>query len=255
MKQSLFSQYKDAIANFTDVEDRSDFLVKDLSEQRIYYAPFDYVNPKAKIFVIGITPGEQQMGNMLIEAKRLIRLGLSDEEIQEKCKPIGSFSGAMRKNLVAMMDHVGVADYLRIESTSELFDKHVELGNLTSAIRYPTFLIKDGKETNFANDIKPKSSLFSFAAPLTIEEIEKAPEALLLPLGPKVSNYLQKVLKGTEYEKNLLPQIPHPSGANAERIAYFLGKKKKEDLSAKTNPDKIDAEKQEIQKILRERKI
>ncbi|GAB1826545.1 hypothetical protein [Turicimonas sp. TL08] len=45
MKQSLFSQYKDAIANFTDVEDKSDFLVKDLSEQRIYYAPFDYVNP------------------------------------------------------------------------------------------------------------------------------------------------------------------------------------------------------------------
>lgn len=166
MKQSLFSQYKDAIANFTDVEDKSDFLVKDLSEQRIYYAPFDYVNPKAKIFVIGITPGEQQMENMLIEAKRLIRLGLSDEKIQEKCKPIGSFSGAMRKNLVAMMDHVGVADYLSIESTSELFDKHVELGNLTSAIRYPTFLIKDGKETNFASDIKPKSALFSFAAPL-----------------------------------------------------------------------------------------
>ena len=213
MKQSLFSQYKDAINNFTDVEDRSDFLVKDLSEQRIYYAPFDYVNPKAKIFVIGITPGEQQMENMLIEAKRLIRLGLSDEEIQKKCKPIGSFSGAMRKNLVAMMDHVGVADYLSIESTSELFDKHVELGNLTSAIRYPTFLVKDGKETNFASDIKPKSALFSFAAPLTIEEIEKAPEALLLPLGPKVSNYLQKVLKGTESSRGLgcpVPLSQHP---------------------------------------------
>ncbi|WP_303045736.1 hypothetical protein [Turicimonas muris] len=53
----------------------------------------------------------------------------------------------------------------------------------------------------------------------------------------------------------MLPQIPHPSGANAERIAYFLGKKKKEDLSAKTNPDKIDTEKHEIQKILRKRKI
>ena len=255
MKQSLFSQYKEAIANFTDVKDRDNLLVKDCSGQRIYYAPFDYVNPKAKLFVIGITPGEQQMENMLIEAKRLIRLGLSDEEIQKKCKPIGSFSGGMRKNLVTMMDHIGLAEYLGIESTAGLFDKHVDLGNLTSAIRYPTFLIQDGKETNFGNDIKPKSSLFSFAAPLTIEEIEKAPEALLLPLGPKVSNYLQKVLKGTEYEKNLLPQIPHPSGANAERIAYFLGKKKKEDLSAKTNPDKIDTEKHEIQKILRKRKI
>lgn len=254
MKPSLFSQYKEAISNFTDVKDRSNFLVKDLKEQRIYYAPFDYVNPKAKVFVIGITPGEQQMKNMLTEAKRLINLGYSDEEIQEKCKPIGSFSGAMRKNLVAMMDNIGLADYLGINSTSELFNEHVELGNLTSAIRYPTFLIKDGKETNFADDIKPKSELFKFAAQLTLQEIEKAPEALLLPLGPKVSNYLQNVLKGTKYEKNLLPHIPHPSGANAERIAYFLGKKKREDLSVKTNPDKIDADKQGIQKILSERK-
>ncbi len=53
MKQSLFSQYKEAIANFTDVKDRDNLLVKDCSGQRIYYAPFDYVNPKAKLFVIG----------------------------------------------------------------------------------------------------------------------------------------------------------------------------------------------------------
>ena len=64
MKQSLFSQYKEAIANFTDVKDRDNLLVKDCSGQRIYYAPFDYVNPKAKLFVIGITSGEQQMENM-----------------------------------------------------------------------------------------------------------------------------------------------------------------------------------------------
>lgn len=39
MKQSLFSQYKEAIANFTDVKDRDNLLVKDCSGQRIYYAP------------------------------------------------------------------------------------------------------------------------------------------------------------------------------------------------------------------------
>ena len=33
----------------------------------------------------------------------------------------------------------------------------------------------------------------------------------------------------------------HPSGANAERIAYFLGRKSRDQLSVKTNPDKIDA--------------
>ena len=35
--------------------------------------------------------------------------------------------------------------------------------------------------------------------------------------------------------------IPHPSGANAERIAYFLGQKPRDRLSAKTDPTRIDA--------------
>ena len=34
--------------------------------------------------------------------------------------------------------------------------------------------------------------------------------------------------------------MPHPSDSNAERIAYFLGRKPREALSNKTNPDKYD---------------
>ena len=34
--------------------------------------------------------------------------------------------------------------------------------------------------------------------------------------------------------------MTHPSGANAERIAYFLGKKSRSALSVKTNADKLD---------------
>lgn len=250
MEDRIFSNYKNTIKNFTDVKNRKDLLIKELGDLHIYYAPFDYVNPKARLFIIGITPGEQQMKNMLEEARRLSALGLSDEEVLKQCKTVGSFSGPMRKNLVQMMDHIGIAKYLKIKSCEELFDKHAELANLTSAIRYPTFVFKGGKEDNFNETIRPKSELFKFAAPLTLEEIEKAPNALLLPLGPKVSVYLKKVLAGTPFEKNLLPELPHPSGANAERIAYFLGKKDKKELSSKTNPDKIDSIKREFEKIL-----
>jgi hypothetical protein len=45
--------------------------------------------------------------------------------------------------------------------------------------------------------------------------------------------------------------LPHPSGANAERIAYFLGRKAKGDLSAKTSPGKLDeAKAQLIKRVL-----
>jgi hypothetical protein len=35
--------------------------------------------------------------------------------------------------------------------------------------------------------------------------------------------------------------LPHPSGANAERIAYFLGKKEAGQLSSRTRADVLDA--------------
>jgi len=40
--------------------------------------------------------------------------------------------------------------------------------------------------------------------------------------------------------------LPHPSGANAERINFFLGKKEKEHLSSRTNGDKITRAKEEL---------
>mgnify|MGYP003583822180 CR=1 FL=1 len=39
---------------------------------------------------------------------------------------------------------------------------------------------------------------------------------------------------------SILDGLPHPSGPNGERIAYFLGRKARHELSAKTLPQKID---------------
>ena len=159
--------------------------------------------------------------------------------------------GPMRKNLVELMDEAGIAEFLDVETTAQLFSNKQELVNLTSCIRYPTFAVKNGKESNFNAEIKQGTELFEFASTLTLEELSKAPNAVLLPLGPKVQHYLEKVVKGTQFENRLLPELPHPSGANAERIAYFLGRKNKETLSSRTNPEKLDNSKKNIKKILR----
>ena len=37
------------------------FLINSDGKIKIYYAPFDYINTKAKIMIVGITPGFQQM--------------------------------------------------------------------------------------------------------------------------------------------------------------------------------------------------
>ena len=37
------------------------FIISKNDNVKIYYAPFDYINSKAKIIIVGITPGLQQM--------------------------------------------------------------------------------------------------------------------------------------------------------------------------------------------------
>jgi hypothetical protein len=66
--------------------------------------------------------------------------------------------------------------------------------------------------------------------------------AYFLPLGPKVSEAMTYLSKnGLIDESRVLHGMPHPSPASMERINYFLGKKSRELLSIKTNPDTLDA--------------
>jgi hypothetical protein len=64
---------------------------------------------------------------------------------------------------------------------------------------------------------------------------------VFVPLGDKVAEALYFVAdQGLLDRDRILDGLPHPSGANAERIAYFIGRKVRSALSAKTNPDKLD---------------
>ena len=48
------------------------------------------------------------------------------------------------------------------------------------------------------------------------------------------------IAKGVIEDERCLLELPHASGANAERIKYFWGEKPKELLSTKTNAQLID---------------
>jgi hypothetical protein len=74
-----------------------------------------------------------------------------------------------------------------------------------------------------------------------------ASDIIYIPLGPKVEEAFEfAVGEGLIKQKQILGGLPHPSGANAERIAYFLNEKPEEQLSAKTNPKKIDEARKKI---------
>ena len=122
------------------------FLINKEGNIKIYYAPFDYVNSKAKIMIVGITPGLQQM----LQSFQVINDGKSLKEV----KDLSSFKGSMRTTLIKYMDELKVNKKLKIKSCESLFNKHSKYLHTTSLVKYPVF--DKGKNYSGSNILKKK---------------------------------------------------------------------------------------------------
>lgn len=224
----------------------AELLLTSEGNLQTFYAPFDHINTGARIVLCGITPGLQQASRALDEACKQLRQGASIEQAREAAKATASFAGPMRNNLVNMLDHVGVHTLLAIDSCARLFDTHRHLVHYTSALRYPVFV--DGLNYSGSPAMLSRSSLRRQVETHLAEEIRiLGPKCLYVPLGPKVAEVFQHLqTTGLLKAEQTLDGLPHPSGANAERISYFLGNKSREKLSPKTNPAALDSAKTRI---------
>ena len=241
---SQFDRFADIVAKLPDDFATSQPLPASLHmtgnhKHEIYYAPFDHVTASARLVLVGITPGRIQAVAALDSARRALRAGRSHQEAKALAKTNASFAGPMRRNLVDLLDHVGVANRLGIDTTGALWEGQEHLVHFTSALRYPVF--EQGK--NFAGSGIGTSPLLAaevdrwFAA-----ECRALRGALFVPLGPAALWACQRqVSAGGLRAAQVLQGLPHPSGANAERIAYFLGRKPRHLLSMKTRPEGLDA--------------
>lgn len=249
MTQSLFPRFADTVRNLTDVEVSDPRTATKLALAHteangrtvsMVYAPFDHVNPTARIVIIGLTPGLQQARNALSAAQAALRRGANVDDAAAEAKVFASFSGPMRANLVAMLDKIGVARRLGLASTALLWSERADLVHFTSALRYPVFV--DGENWSGQPDALRVPAMLDWLLTYLGDELRSLRGALLVPLGPKVSAMLDYLAnQGIVDRSAILDGLPHPSGANAERIAYFLGKKTRDQLSAKTDPARLDA--------------
>ncbi len=178
------------------------------------------------------------MRNALVEARRHLMTGATEATAMERAKVFASFSGPMRRNLVAMLDKVGLAKHLGMASTDALWGSAVSRMHFTSALRYPVFL--DGENYSGAPDILRTPLLRSHLLRWFVPEFTALQKAVFVPLGPKVAIAVEAAAAEAGVDRNrILTGLPHPSGANAERIAFFLGRKARGDLSSQVAPDKI----------------
>lgn len=205
-----------------------------------YYIPFESVNTAARVVVVGITPGFNQWKNAVAEARRMLELGADEEQVLHAARLAGAFSGAIRPNFVALLDAIGVQRWLGIASCASLFGEHAHLVQVTSILRHAVFV--NGKNYSGAPNMTRTPFLQQHILDYFAHEAAQLSQALFIPMGATVSEGLDWVAaQGVIAPERILHGLPHPSGANAERVAYFLGRKDKATLSANTNGEQIDA--------------
>jgi len=210
-----------------------------------FYAPFEHINTKARITIIGLTPGQTQMQIALHETGIALANGMSWYGAIERAKYSASFGGSMRANLIRMLDHIGLNAWLKINSCASLFSEHRSLAHHTSILRYPVF--KGGGNYSGQPGIERVPFLKSQVDRWFAKELAALPTSVFIPLGTQVQNIFDQVRRDQNIsDDRSLVGIPHPSGANAERIAYFLGRKRADDLSRQTNGNNIDRARDEL---------
>lgn len=205
------------------------FLLDKENNIEIYYAPHnEYLNPKAKVFIIGITPGFQQMSTAIATARKELEVSDNIEEIQYKCKVEARFSGSLRKNIISMLDGIELNNIFNLQSCSQLFDEDDYLLHTISLIPYPVF-VKGENYTGHTPKLVKSQFLMKYIYENFINELkklDKSEEILLIPLGKAVEEILIKLKEdGIIKEEQILIGFPHPSGANVNRVTQFENNK------------------------------
>ena len=173
---------------------------------------FDYVNPKAEVVIVGITPGNSQMDGS--------REGLSPREIKRKY----AFAGTLRKNMVRMLDYIGVNTMLGICSCASLWEEDFDRVEMTSLLKDATYIVgKSGKtmfkDTEMIAKSEKLTEKFENGFVKDCEQYKKA--KLFVACGQGVYDELLK-LKERGVITAPVVAIAHPSGNNAIRVLYYM---------------------------------
>ncbi|GAA0328659.1 hypothetical protein GCM10008967_18930 [Bacillus carboniphilus] len=202
-----------------------DFLYAKDDNLEVFWAPFEYINQDAKVIMLGITPGWTQMQL----AYNYVRTHMDEKHRKTmlcNVKKQASFGGkGIRKNLIEMLDGIGLNQHLNIKSCSELYEDKNDLLHSSSTLRYPVFINKRNYTGSSPSMLK-HPLLLEMIHELLVPEFREVKDALIIPAGKAVSEVLRYLVeKGMVDNQTILFDFPHPSGANGHRKKQYEEKK------------------------------
>lgn len=191
-----------------------DKISRTLDEKIVFESTeFDYVNPKAEVVIVGITPGNSQLDGS--------REGLTPREIKRKF----AFAGRMRPNLVNMLDFIGVNRLLGIESCSTLWEEDFDKVDMTSLLKDATYIVGKSRRMMFKDtEMIAKSKVLTdkYENGFVKDCLQYKRARLFVACGQGVYDELMK-LKERGVITAPVVAIAHPSGNNGVRVLYYMG--------------------------------
>jgi hypothetical protein len=208
---------------------------------KIYYAPFEFINPAARVVLVGMTPGPTQMVNGNNEARRMLLAAQppTDTEVIQAAMRIGAFSGEpLRSNLIKQLNHWGFHEWLGLSNSADLFEDARHLMQTTSLLRYPVF-VQDHPYCGLPDMIK-HPLLSRYLHEHFVADIKNLENAVFVGLGPRVQKVLDRLIQERVLDPDrVIGGMLHPSGNNTFRINYLVGERNAS-VPSVTNPVPYD---------------
>jgi len=246
MNRNMFNEFADRLARYGAAgANNPQFLLGKERKYSLQYVPFEHVNKAAKLVIVGITPGPNQIGEAYDAAQEMIKAGKTAEQAQIEVKKLGAFStDTMRPNLVKMLNHFGFDRILGIGDVNSLWRSNAHLLHSTSVVPHAAFYETraKGKLTikPFAGDLdevlacKIFRDCFESCFLPSLTEIN--PDAMYIGLGKCPEQALAYAVKQSLLrEEQVLGAFSHPSTNGGSSVGYYLREVSLDDLTPK-NP-------------------
>ncbi len=192
-----------------------------------HYAPFDHVEPAAKVVLVSINPGMAQATAAFAAARDALWGGASWTDAQRVAKRNVAFTGPLLTNLVRMLDSIELPQRLEeagicsVSSSRALFARERTELHATYCVRYPVMV--DGRDYWGRRPMLLRSPLLRpFLYDVLEPELRELPQAVVLPLGRIAGEAVAALVEaGSLPIERCLFGLPHPSGTNGHREEDF----------------------------------
>jgi hypothetical protein len=226
MQPILLDRFRDVLIAHGAAAAQSDetLLARDHRDS-LFYVPFEHVNAKARLVLVGITPGPNQIEDAYTAIQSRLRGGLSEKMALRKAKEAGAFSGAaMRPNLMRMLDALGFPAMLDIPSSTALWGTAAEKLHATSIVPHAAFRRGKPFAGSFADVLASPIFRRSFEEDFVPSLVSLPRTARFVALGPTPLEALDWCAERRHLDKEqVMGALAHPSSNGGSQVKVYLG--------------------------------